>query len=235
MSDPKWIGTSPSNPFWNADGSKLFFDWNPENAPSDSLYYISRENKIPVKASVAEKQNVISANRTSYNTSRTAYVYEKDGDIFYKEIKPNKAIRITQTQETESNPQFSFNGKAIVFIQNENLFAWDISSGTTRQITDFVTDDENKKEEKLSPEDQWLKKDQVEYMKVLRKRKEKKHLGEIYDSITAKNNLRKINIDDKSVRNLSISPDGKFVSYALYKYSAKRHFTIVPNYVTESG
>jgi hypothetical protein len=41
MSDPEWIGTSPSNPFWNADGSKLFFEWNPEKAPSDSLYFIT--------------------------------------------------------------------------------------------------------------------------------------------------------------------------------------------------
>ncbi len=41
MSDSKWIGTSPSEPFWNIDGTKLFFKWNPENAPSDSLYYIT--------------------------------------------------------------------------------------------------------------------------------------------------------------------------------------------------
>lgn len=235
MRDPKWIGTSPSNPFWSADGSKLFFDWNPENAPSDSLYYISMGNKNPVKASVTEKQNVVSANRISYNLNRTAYVYEKNGDIFYKEIKSNKTIRITQTEETESNPQFSFNEKEIVFIQNRNLFAWNINSGETRQVTDFETDDEIKKEENLSPEDQWLKKDQLEYMQVLRKRNEKKHLAEFYDSSTAKKGLKKINIANKNVRNLSISPDGKFVSYALYTPASKRHFTIVPNYVTESG
>lgn len=237
MRDPKWIGTSPSNPFWNADGTKLFFDWNPENAPSDSLYYISKENKTPVKASVAEKQNVISANRIFYNLNRTAFVYEKNGDIFYKdkEIKPNKTIRITQTEETESDPQFSFNGNEVVFIQHENLYSWNIHSGTTRQITNFVSDDEGKKEPKLSAEDQWLKKDQLEYMQVLRERNRKKQQAEKYDSSTAIKTLKEINIDDKSVRNLSISADGKFVSYALYKPADKRHSTIVPNYVTESG
>jgi dipeptidyl aminopeptidase/acylaminoacyl peptidase len=236
MRDPKWIGTSPSNPFWNADGTKLFFDWNPENAPSDSLYYISMGNKNPVKASVAEKQNVVSANRISYNANRTAYAYEKNGDIFYKEIKPNKTIRITQTQETESDPLFSFNGNEVVFIQNDNLFSWNIHTGATRQITNFQSEDEEeKKEEKLTPEDQWLKKDQLGYMQVLRKRNEKRRLGEIYDSSTAKNNLRKINIEDKSIRDLSISPDGKFISYVLNKPASKKHSTIVPNYVTESG
>jgi len=29
MRDPKWIGTSPSNPMWSVDGNLLFFNWNP--------------------------------------------------------------------------------------------------------------------------------------------------------------------------------------------------------------
>ena len=36
MRDPKWIGTSPSDPFWAEDG-RLYFYWNPEKAISDSL------------------------------------------------------------------------------------------------------------------------------------------------------------------------------------------------------
>ena len=32
MSDPKWIGTSPSGLQWSADGKTLFFNWNPDKA-----------------------------------------------------------------------------------------------------------------------------------------------------------------------------------------------------------
>src|SRR5882724_7365814 len=32
MQDPKWIGTSPSDPYWSRDGKYLFFNWNPEKA-----------------------------------------------------------------------------------------------------------------------------------------------------------------------------------------------------------
>ena len=49
MRDPKWIGTSPSDPLWSADGRTLYFKWNPDMAPADSLYYITSENKIPQK------------------------------------------------------------------------------------------------------------------------------------------------------------------------------------------
>jgi dienelactone hydrolase/WD40 repeat protein len=235
MSDPKWIGTSPSNPFWNADGTKLFFDWNPEKAPSDSLYYITKENKIPVKASVEQKQNVVRAYSAIYNIERTAYVYQHDGDIFYKEIKPGKTYRITHTEETETNPQFSFGEKAIVYNHDQNLFSWNINTGETRQLTNFINEDEKKKEEIISPEDQWLQKEQIQYMQVLRERKEKERLGKIYDSVHEKKELKKITIGDKRIRGLSISPDGRFINYELYESPGKRKSTIVPDYITESG
>jgi len=235
MRDPKWIGTSPSDPFWSADGETLFFKWNPESAQSDSLYYISKENKIPVKATVSQKQNVLMANRVVYNMNRTAYVYEKNGDIYLNEIKRNKTRRITQTEETEYNPQFSFGEKAIVFTRNQNLYSWDINTGQTVQLTNLQTVKQEKKEDNLSPEDTWLKNEQVQYLQVLRERKEKKRLAELYDSSTAKKELRKLNIDDKRVLDLSISADGRFINYKLYNAPDKRKSTIVPNYVTESG
>ena len=45
MRDPKWMGSSPSNPFWGVDGTTLYFQWNPDKAPSDSTYFITKENK----------------------------------------------------------------------------------------------------------------------------------------------------------------------------------------------
>src|SRR4029078_5349903 len=87
MQDPKWIGTSPSSPQWSVDSKTLYFDWNPEKTTADSLYYITLSNKTPVKATVKEKQDRILANTIIYNIERTAYTYDKDGDIFYTNIK----------------------------------------------------------------------------------------------------------------------------------------------------
>lgn len=235
MRDPKWIGTSPSAPSWSADGKTLFFNWNPDNAPSDSLYFISKENKIPVKATVAQKQNVLMASSAIYNKNRTAYVYEQNGDIFLKEIKGDKTRRLTQTEEAEYNPQFSFGEKEIVFGRNQNLYSWNINTGETVQLTNLQTIKKEKEDDNLSPEGTWLKNEQIQYLQVLRERKEKKRLAELYDSTTAKKELRKLNIDDKRVSDLSISPDGRFINYKLYKSPGNRKSTVVPNYVTESG
>src|SRR5690606_4403043 len=135
MRDPKWIGTSPSNPFWSHDGTMLYFQWNPEKNLGDSTYYITVKNFNPVKASVEEKQSIISASNAEYNKARTTYTYSKDGDVFYVNLKSNRTIRITQTTESESNPQFSFNETRIVYHRNSNLYSWDIQTGETIQLT----------------------------------------------------------------------------------------------------
>ena len=235
MRDPKWIGTSPLEPFWNIEGTKLFFKWNPDNAPSDSLYYITKENTTPVKASVAQKQNVVSASSAVYNLNRTAYIYEKDGDIFYHTIKPEKTYRITQTEAAEYDPEFSFSEKEIVYTRDNNLYAWDMNTGETRQLTNIQNANNEKKEEKLSPEDEWLKNEQVQYLEVLRERIKDKRLATIYNNNTPTHDLIKINIGDETVHDLSISPDGRYISYRLYKAADKRSATIVPNYITESS
>ena len=127
MRDPKWIGTSPSSPQWSADGKTLFFNWNPDKATADSLYYITLDNKTPVKATVYQKQNMLPENAIEYNKARTAYIYSKDGDVFYTEIKTGKTRRITETTENETNPGFSFTDSKIVFNRGQNLYAWDIN------------------------------------------------------------------------------------------------------------
>src|SRR5690348_17761742 len=81
MSDSKWIGTSPSGTFWNADGSKLYFNWNPEKAPSDSLYYITLNNHVPVKANLEEKKEVVPAYKIVYNVNRTARSEEHTSEL----------------------------------------------------------------------------------------------------------------------------------------------------------
>src|SRR5690349_368076 len=78
MRDPKWIGSSPSGLQWSYDGQYLFFNWNPDNAPADSSYFITRDNKTPQKTTVTQRLGLLTENNVTYNQARTAYVYSKD-------------------------------------------------------------------------------------------------------------------------------------------------------------
>jgi dipeptidyl aminopeptidase/acylaminoacyl peptidase len=253
MRDPKWIGTSPSGVFWSNDGNRLYFLWNPDKATADSIYYISSTDKTPVKASMAQKQSLLSANAPVYNLTRSAFVYAKDGDIFYKEIKPAKIRRITQTTDIETTPQFSFNQTRIVYTRNHNLYSWNIATGETIQLTNIKGGDVAPSVQRTgfqrgggdagtgntsnaaNQQEQWLKNDQLQYFEVLRTRKEKREEAEAYTKNSKLKEIRSISIEDKILQNLSLSPDGRFVSYRLTKPASNNKSTIIPSYVTETG
>ncbi|MEO6584626.1 MAG: S9 family peptidase, partial [Ferruginibacter sp.] len=137
MRDQKWIGTSPRNPSWSADGRYLFFLWNPEKAPADSVYYISPNDVTPRKSTYAFRNDHPTADISEYNMARTAIVYALDGDLYFREFKKSTTRRITQTVETESNPRFILDDSKIAYLKNQNLFSWDIANGTTAQLTNF--------------------------------------------------------------------------------------------------
>ena len=240
MRDPKWIGTSPSSPQWSPDGKTLFFEWNPEKAESDSLYYVTLNNTTPVKASLQQKRDFVNERMYTYNQNKTAFVYSKDGDIYYQPAGAANLIRITRTSTRESNPQFSFNEKKIVFTSDQNLYSWDIASGITEQLTNFSTgassqrgagrDGENKENE----QDQWLRKDQLETFDVLRERNRKRKLREAYEEALEPEKMRELRISGKFISGMNLSPDGRYVSYRLSRQNSGKR-TIVPDYVTESG
>src|SRR5690242_18906477 len=81
MRDPKWIGVSPSNLNWAENSKDLFFDWNPDKNPGDSLYTISITNRIPQKVNPSSRRVMPSFNG-SYNRTFTKKLYAKDGDLF---------------------------------------------------------------------------------------------------------------------------------------------------------
>ena len=264
MRDPKWMGSSPSGLSWSYDSKYLYFNWNPDKAYSDSLYFITRDDPHPRKTTYPQRQALRDARNVSYNRSHSSFVYENDGDIYMADTKTGAARRITQTTERESNPQFSFNDTRIVYTRAQNLYAWDIASGLTLQLSNFqastaaaapvppvafqrgtggaitgrggagrTTPPET--QNTANQQEKWLKEDQLRNFEVLQSRKEKRDTAAaMAKALPKKNELRTINIEDKSLSALTISPDGRFISWRLVKAIAGKN-TIVPSYVTESG
>ena len=64
-------------------------------------------------------------------------VYAFRGDIYWTDIKTNKTIRVTQTEEQENNPSFIMNEEWIVFTKSPNLFAWHTKTGVLMQLTNI--------------------------------------------------------------------------------------------------
>ena len=235
MQDPKWMGPSPRSPYWSEDGKWIYFMWNPEKAESDSLYKVSRSGGTPQKVSMAERKAMPSRSG-EYNRAKTKKVYQKNGDIFLLDIRNGKIRQITDTVGRESNPDFSLDEKKITIVHDNNLFVWNMENGETIQLTDFRKG--KKKPEKKKPgteQEKWLVEQQKELIRILVERKERSDLAKERRELEQPSRPKEIYIEDKSVRNIQLSPDEKFVTFRLAKQPKNAKRTIVPNYVTESG
>ena len=134
MRDPKWMGTSPSNLQWTADGRSLLFNWNPEKATADSIYYITPTTTTPQKSNWEFRKTAVTENQIRYNVLRDQYVYAQDGDIYLVQVKTGTRRRVTETIATESNPQFAFRDQKVVFTREQNAWAWDIQTGLCASV-----------------------------------------------------------------------------------------------------
>ena len=248
MRDPKWIGTSPSNPYWSHDGKYLLFNWNPEGAVSDSVYYISTTSLTPVKTSYSFRNAIVRANSVQYNASKSAMVYVEGGDVILKDVKTGNKKKILETNAAESNPQFSFNDFKIAYSSGGNLYSWDIVTGQVAQLTNFESGSSSfgrtgqgqtgGRARTADPKTQEgnLRENALENSDVLTLRKTRRELADsIRKSYPQEKKLRTISIDDRSVFGLNISPNGRFISYRLIRPATGGKTTIVPVYVTESG
>ncbi len=241
MQDPKWIGTSPSDLEWSEDGQTLYFKWNPEKAKADSLYFIVQKNSIPQKATPALTRTLRSTGDHVFNKGRTAYTYSLNGDIYYHDLKTKISRRITETDETDFGPVFSFNDSKIVYSSRQQLFAWDIKTGTTAQLTNFKTGNPPPQVQKTKTgavltQEGWLERDQLQQFEILKERKENREMQEAWTkSLPKLPELKSIYTEDMSLRGTQISPDGNFITYTLIKQATGIKRTIVPSYVTESG
>jgi len=247
MRDPKWIGTSPSGVHWSDDSKKLYFDWNPKGADRDSLYSIATGNTNPAVVSLDERKAMVPEGG-EWNKKHTIKLFEKYGDIFISDILKGKITRLTNTTDRESNPRFSGDENSIVFVRNENLYALKLNNGELIQLTNFIhsgaaaapagrrgRQGNGGNASSANQQEKWLKNQQLELFDIVKKNDNERKADSIERKELEPKKLREINMDDKRLSSLEVSPDGRYVTYRLITSPKDEKRTIVPDYVTSSG
>lgn len=239
MQEPaSFIGTSPSNISWSRDGKRIFFSWNPDEASYSSTYVIDAKGGTPEKA---EDRNEGWPDRYAFNKNETQIVFERGGDIFMMDIKSGKETQLTSTNLAERNPSF-FKDDQITFVAESNLYLIDLSNNLIKQLTNFDFPEEEEKEERNNgisgnrTQDNWLRRDQALTSSHLKEERSGGGRNRNFSRFMSEGGdyLGRIEVDNAS--QVQLSPDGKYVSFRVYKSPenpAKR--TVVPNYVTQSG
>lgn len=251
MRDPKWIGTSPSNIRWSDDSKKIYFNWNSENAGLAELYSITPNDTKPQKVSLDERKSLSPANGT-WNKKHNIKLFERNGDIFLSDIVKGKIIQLTSTVDRESNPVFSGDESKVLFIRNDNLYSIQLNSGELMQLTNFVhsasqasaapsgrrshqTNDSKISDGAAGDQAKWLKDQQLELFDIIKEKDKTDKLYAAEHKALQPQKLKEINVDDKRIRGLELSPDGRYITYRLVTLPKDEKLTVVPDYVTASG
>ena len=231
MQGSDFIGYLPSNVSWSSKSDIIYFKWNPNADLSDSLYAYHIKNDKISKVDF-ETEYALPASNEIFNKNKSKKIYSKYGDVYLVDVATNKTNQITQTLEYESQVHFTNKDTEVAYVKEKNIYKWNIITGTTIQVTNFLNKEEKEKDK--SEKDEWLYNDQLELFEVLKERKEKSDKRDtLMKRFDAKKPL-KIYLEGKSVLNQLMSPDGKYVTYITAKRPENKK-TIMPHYVTESG
>ena len=232
MQDPvKWIGTAPSNPEWSSNNQQIYFYWNPEKAPGDSLYsYHVKTGKIS-KVNLREELPPVS--NPYFDAQKAKKLYTRNGDLYEEDVKSGRIQQLTQNLKGVGNFRYAANGVDIYYTINDNLFFLNRKTGLLKQLTDFRKESKAGAAAKTDQE-KWLQQDQLAHFQVLEERKQKKELSEKQKALQAPIKAKAIYLDGDRVDNQKVSPDGRFITFRLLKKTPDEA-TEVPSFVTESG
>ena len=232
MRDPIWMGVSPSNIQWSQDSKTIYFQWNPTKADKDSWYYITTNQLKPQKLS-AESERGLSSFGGTFNDSKTKNLYDKNGDLFLLDIKTGKTKQITNTTDRESNADFIAQENAIVYQKGDNLFQQSLINGELIQLTNFVKS-RKRPDSKLNTQENWLKEQQLDLFDITKKEDKLDKENKLEAKLKEAKRPLEIFIDDKQISGLKLSPNGKYITYRLFKRAEAKN-TIIPNFLDASG
>lgn len=232
MAGDKWIGHQPGSPWWSEDSRKIYFQWNPENNLSDSLYSYNLNTNRLEKVSPTKRRELPPGN-VVYDNKRNRMLYVNNGDLFIRNLKRSETLQLANTLEGISSPSFTKDEKEISYMAGNNLFILDPESGKTRQITDFRQGNEPS-ERSGNMQDQWLEEQQTDLFSVLQERKEKERLGKEQREKDKPERPLTIYTGSSTVGNLHLSPGEKYVIYTLYERKDTK-MTLIPDFVSFSG
>ncbi|TRO67505.1 S9 family peptidase [Christiangramia sabulilitoris] len=235
MQDTRWMGTFPSNVKWGIHSENIYFDYNPEDHPADSLHRINLKNPDKILLVSAKEKRDLIPNRGDFNSSRSKMIFSDDGDLFIYDMRTREKTVLLDLPFYIRDAKFMRNENIISFEADNNAFLYDLKKGSLKQLTHIKTGSGKKEKEKeVSAKHEWLENENLKLLEVVNQRKQDKENAKAYlESIKAKDDYV-FHLSGKEIRNLNISPTGDFVGFSLIERERGRA-TMVPNYVDESG
>lgn len=225
MQGKDFIGYWPENVAWHVSGKNILFDWNPDNELEMSRYYYSLDSKKIKKIDFTSAFDNLEFDKTQ--ESFTDQYFTFNGNLWVYNKTNKICLELIATEKRIFNVQRLIDKNKIAFQQDINLFLYDQSKGTTKQLTFFQQGKEIDKKVEKNP----LTYQQEELFEFI---KEEKQLADYQKSREIKEQKTKIYLDKKQIDFLTISMDENFVMSRITDNPENKN-TLVEHHISENG
>ena len=245
MRGPEIYGREPAQVRFTADGQWIYFRWLPPgSAWNESVkpYRVAaRAGATPELVTEAHMDTVAPqlADGVKSRDGRQA-VLTAGGDLWLRTNLNSRAgpqhRRLTQTNANEGDPKFSLDGREVLFVRENNIYALELATGLTRQLTDIRSGAAPKDPDPPKGQRAAVAEQQRDLLEAVR--------DEIRaDSIAKANRLaleaRRLPViwipTPERIANVSASPDGKSAMITTVASATGTKGSDVPDYVTVDG
>jgi dipeptidyl aminopeptidase/acylaminoacyl peptidase len=217
---------------WSPDSKYIWFRWQQPGVDTNLVVYrLSPSGGTPERFEKADPDTIL-AGSAEWSPDHSHAVFQMRGDLVL--WSPKGVRRLTNTQERESSPQWSADGKTLYFQRGGNAFALNLESAEVTQLTDIRRgspphEQEPKGQRKYLVDEQ---KELFDFIKSGRYKEQPWNREQQEDSTRPKPFFPG---ENKSVGGMRVSPDGKFVLLSVFEqpHNAKR--VSMPLWITDDG
>jgi dipeptidyl aminopeptidase/acylaminoacyl peptidase len=236
-------GWTPEEVRWSPDGQRVYFSWKlyTDTLEKDrDTYVVNRDGSGLRKLSDDEKKDAPPAN-AQWTRDKHRAVFTDEGDVFLWDAATNKRRALTQTSDSESSPQFTFDETRVTFVRANNVYAIDLGNGSLTQLTNIVAPDDkgpnvtlwDDAAKKGTASQEYIKGEERKLLDIIDRKAKKREEDEAKRK--KEHPIKPFKMDKKqTVATARLTPDGKYVVLVINNESDKAKKTIVPNYVTEA-
>jgi dipeptidyl aminopeptidase/acylaminoacyl peptidase len=236
MRDPKWMGTFPSAHSWSEDSKQIFFKYNLENDPADSLYKIDLSQPSQISKVHWPEEKSLRKELSTFNHDQSLRLYKEKNTVYLEDRKKGSASALFEWYESLSNLQFLANENLISFNSGSNVYLVDRITGKITKLTSIINGP--KPAGTGTPQNgkvPFLEAENLELLQVVRERKEAQQQSRTYrESIRSKSNEFVFYTEGKNLSNMQLSPDARFVTFSVFSTVTNKN-TKVPDYTAASG
>ncbi len=238
MRDPKWMGTFPSAALWGDDGKQLFFQYNKDQDPTDSLYKINLDNPSQIqKVHWPEAKGLIKSN-ASFNRDKSLRLYREGNNLMMDSPPVGNPVVLLEWFEEFNNPKFLANESEISFNSSGNIYVLNRISKNIGKATNIVPGAKAFNRSPLEAKKPgFLEAENLNLLREVQEREEAKKLSRTYRESLANQSSKAFAFytEGKNISNLQISPDKNFATFAIFTPPASNKNTKVPDYTASSG